>query len=115
MDSLLSAIILVSSVVYLALLIYTQFRRKDMRGGRVWLSLTILFGLFAALTFFIPDTARLGDKIGRGFGLAISLAAMTAAFGALIISDIRRTAKSNAIRIWLCFGVIWIAALIIST
>ncbi len=114
MDSLLSAIILLSVVLHIMLLLYAQLRRKEVRSGRVWLSLTIVLSMLSALILLAPENALLADKIGRGFGLAITLAALVVAFGALIISDIQRSAPTRAVRLWLGYGIIWLAALIAS-
>jgi signal transduction histidine kinase len=114
MDSLLTATILVSIGLYLALLIYAQMRRKEVRTGRLWLSLTIILSLLAALSLFVPDGTHLAGKIGRGFALALTLSAMIVAFGALIMSDIQRSTRSRAIRIWLAVGLIWLATMVAS-
>jgi signal transduction histidine kinase len=114
MDSLLSAIILVSVVLHLVLLVYAQIRRKDVRNGRIWLSLTILLSLLAALMLLAPDQSRLLDKMGRGFALAVTLSGLIVVSGALVISDIQRKGQSRAVRIWLALGVIWLSLMVAS-
>ncbi len=111
MDSLFTGVILVSVVLHTLLLVYVQIRGGQVRAGRLWLSLTILFSLLAGLLFLAPDNVRVADKLGRGFGLTVILAAMLVTFGALVISDARRTTDGRLIRVWLVVGLAWLAAL----
>lgn len=114
MDSLLSALLIVSLGIYLLLLAYAQIRRHEIRAGWVWLALTILFALLTSLTHWIPENVRLLDKFGSGFGLALTLNMLVVAYGALVMSDILRSTRSRSIRLWLGFGVLWLLAMIAS-
>jgi signal transduction histidine kinase len=114
MDSLLSAVILVSTVIHAILLVYVQIRGGQVRAGRLWLSLTILLSLLAGLMILAPDTLQLAEKLGRDFGLTLILAAMLITFGALVISDVRRQATSRSTPIWLGLGVVWLAGLVVT-
>lgn len=114
MDALLSPIILVSSVAYIVLLLYTLVRRSELRTGRVWLSLTLIFSLLASLIFLAPENIRLADKFGRGFGLALILASALITFGALVITDSRRSPKGQRLRIWLLVGVLWLIIMVVA-
>jgi signal transduction histidine kinase len=112
MDSLLSVVILGSTAIYAVLLIYVQIRGGQVRSGRMWLSLTILLALLAGLLILAPDTLQVAGKLGRDFGLTLIIAAMLVTFGALIISDVRRSARSRSTPVWLGVGVIWLALLV---
>ncbi|MBZ0281724.1 MAG: GAF domain-containing protein [Anaerolineae bacterium] len=112
MDSLLSAVILLSVVLHTVLFVYVQARSRQVRAGRLWLSLTILFSLLAALMFFIPEGMQIAEKSGRGLGLALTLSAMLVMFGALLIADVRRSPSGRLLQSWLGLGILWLAALI---
>jgi signal transduction histidine kinase len=114
MDSLFNAVILASIVLHGVLLAYTQIRGSQIRTGRVWLSLTILLSMLTALTTFMPPTTLVMDKYGRDFGLTLLLAIMLITFGGLVIQDVRRRKNNRTIRLWLGWGVVWLAALVAS-
>lgn len=114
MDSLLSAVILFSVALHAVLLVYVQLIGREVRAGRLWLSLTILFSLLAALMLMLPREALIADKSGRSLGLAMTLAAALVTFGALVIVDTRRAASGNVLRLWLGLGVVWLIALVVS-
>jgi signal transduction histidine kinase len=114
MDSLFSAVVLISVVLHAVLLIYVQARGGLVRTGRLWLSLTILLSMLASLLYFVPDDVLVADKLGRDFALTLTLAAMLTTFGALVVSDVKRSTSSRSVRVWLALGVVWLIALVVT-
>lgn len=109
MDSLMSAVISVDIVLHLALLLFAQTRRSQLRISRRWLFAIVLLSLLTALTYFLPENLLVAEKIGRGLALMLSLAATIIAFGALVIRDVMERSP----RVWLLSGIVWLLAILI--
>lgn len=114
MTSLLSAVTAASVVLHALILVYVLARRKLVRTGYLWLSLTVLFSLLSAAAFFLPQEALIAGRFGRGAAIMFALAAMVIAFGALVITDMRRQSPERWRRLWLALGVLWFAGLVVT-
>ncbi len=114
MTSLLSVVTTASVVLHVSILVYALARRKSVRTGYLWLLLTALFSLLSAAAFFLPPDLLLVGKYGRNAAIMFALAAMAIAFGALVITDVRRQSPERWRRLWLVMGVLWLAGLLIT-
>src|SRR5690349_867241 len=112
MDSVFNAAIAISSGLYAFLLIYIQIRHRQLRVGRLWLSVLLVF---AALTDFllIPQFESYHLSFTRGFGISALIIGILGVYGYLVIKDIR--GDTNPLpRIWLALSAIWLIAFLVS-
>jgi signal transduction histidine kinase len=112
MNSFVSVIIVVSFAVHVLLLIYVQFRGRETRAGRGLLSLTILLSLMVSLAFLLPTETVFLERIGRETVLEMALFAMLIPFGAVVMTDLRRSPAHMMIRMWLVLGLVWLGAIL---
>lgn len=112
MDSLLGAVTLASVGFHALLLLYVQVRRRRVRTGYPWLVSALLLSLLAALTFLMPPDAQFAGKFRPGFALALALAGLVIAFGAVVVSDTQRQPSAGGRRAWLLLGLLWLVGLV---
>jgi len=110
MDSLVSAILVVSVVVHGLLLIYVQMRGRDVHAGRGLLILSILLSLVVSLIVLLPREIGLTDASGRGFALSLAIIVFLIPFGVVVMTDLQRTPSGSLVRGWLVLGVAWLLA-----
>jgi signal transduction histidine kinase/FtsH-binding integral membrane protein len=109
MNSVISTVNLISIFIYVALLVFAQIRGQQMRGGRNWLSLTILLLLLATASLFLPALLPYNEAyvLSRSFFTALLMMTALAAFGALVLRDLNRRTS----RLWLVLSGVWLASM----
>lgn len=110
MNSLVSAIILITALAHVLLLIYIQTRRTSMRVGKRWLSITVFLSLLASATYFLPREAQIAGRLANGFALVLALVALLVAYGVVVIRDVFK----RQLRFWPVIGTLWLALIAVA-
>lgn len=111
MDLIFNAAIAISSGLYVCLLIYVQIRRRQLRVGRISLSLLIVI---AALTdlILIPTLEFHSPILTRGLGLSALVIVLLGIYGYLILKD-TRDGTSPLPKVWLVVSAIWLIGFLV--
>lgn len=112
MDSLLGAVILTTSALYLYSVLYLYLRRTQLRGSSHWLYLTLVAALISGVTFFIDPAAPPMAEIGRGFLLGLTLIITLLAYGQVIYADLQTIPNRKPNWPWLALSALWLLAFI---
>lgn len=107
MDSLIGVIIPVYILAHALLLIYIAVRRGQLRGGGPWLGGVVTLALLANAAYLLPVPEP--GVVRREFVVAVALAALLIAYGALLLHDV----LDRWVRLWAITGLIWLVALIV--
>jgi signal transduction histidine kinase len=110
MNSVISAIILVSIIVHLVLLAYIRVRKNQMRAGSGWLGVTVSFSLLATGVYFLPDEI-FAEQFGKDLVRVLLLVVMMTAYGTLVIRD----TLNRELRVWLGLAGVWLVSMVIAS
>lgn len=108
MNPVIDTVNTISLLIYVVLLVFTGLRRRTIRGGVLWLALTLLLTITAHLTLFLPALIPLNatTSLSRSFLTVYLLSGALVMFGALVWQDVLRRQP----RLWLVVSGLWLVA-----